>query len=158
MGSFGADELVVQGYRACHRCGEWLIDTKTTVAVCPDCRRTLKELSDRGRLRYEVEGRTFQTKIRSRKGHAKARKTPEYVAARKARDRANMAALQRLKHLYRPMYDMIYEEECIRQGVVLKGASRQTPRPRIVSQTLLQDILDAEERESEVAERLASGR
>lgn len=140
--------MEVHSYKQCGGCGEWLPDTETRPApqLCPQCSRDAKALIDGNRLAYEVEGRKFTTKPQARKKPKKrAKQTPEQHENRKAWERARMRTLVRLAEIYRPMYELIFAEEKIREG--LDPTMRHcAPRPKAIAADLIADIEDARER------------
>jgi hypothetical protein len=149
----GVDELVIAGYLAC-RCGAWIVDPgpRAAVVLCDDCRGALKDRSDAGRLRYEVNGRTYEAKPRPkrrpprRKPRTNSRLTPEQRDVRRRTDRARMRTYVRLARIYRPMYELIFAQEKAREG--LDPAVRSSiPRPKAIEAEILRDLAEAEERE-----------
>lgn len=158
----GADGLVVQGYIPC-RCGEWMIDPGPTssIRLCADCRAALKDKADQGRLRYEVEGRTFTTpppqKRRPQKRRPRSgRLTTEQRDRRRRTDRAKIRAYVRLARIYRPMFELLYAEEKLREGLDPTIHSA-IPRPRAIEAELLRDLAEAEERDLATGARLRAG-
>lgn len=117
--------------------------------MCPACRADLSAKIDEARLAYEVQGRTFHTPPpRPPKKPSKRKKvlTPEQKEDRRKLDRARMRAYVRLAHIYRPMYEMLLNEEKLAEG--LRPDTRSiTPRPRAVAQQLLDDLADSAERD-----------
>lgn len=163
MDRIGADEFVVEGYISC-RCGQWLIDPgeSSSIRLCPDCRGALSEKAAAGRLAYEVEGRSFTAAPRKRKKPPKRkaqpskRMTAEQRDRRRRTDRAKIRAYVRLARIYRPMFELLFAQEKLREG--LDPTTRSAiPRPRAIEAEILRDLAEAEERDSERGERLRAG-
>ena len=139
----------VHGYVECE-CGELLphTDLRPAPALCPACQVAAAGKASEARLTYEIQGRTFHTPPPRKPKRAKPKKkplTPEQKDARRRLDRARMRAYVRLAGIYRPMYEMLLNEEKLREGLPPDTKSR-TPRPRAVAATLLADIDEAHER------------
>lgn len=68
-------------------------------------------------------------------------------------DRAKMRAYVRLARIYRPMFEIVFAEEKLREGLnpAIKSA---IPRPRAIEAEILRDLAEAEERESRPGARL----
>lgn len=142
-----ADTLDVHGYKEC-RCGELLPDSTFRPAppMCPSCRADLADRITAARLTYEVEGRTFHTPERVRPKRKKAKPlTAEAKAQRRKFDRARMRAMVRLTQIYRPMFELLFNEEKLREGLHPDTRSH-APRPRAVAAELLADVAEAQER------------
>jgi hypothetical protein len=142
----GADAYVPLGYTAC-RCGEWVVTPVdgSTLALCPECRAALKGRSDEGRLRYEIDGRAFTRKPPKPRKRHHAKRTPAQKETRRKLDRARIRAYVRLAEIYRPMYELLYAEEKLREGLEPSTASVR-PRPRAIAAQLEADLDEAEER------------
>lgn len=146
------DEFTVEGYIACG-CGAWLPNTELRPApsMCPDCQADLRSQLDGQRFRYEVQGRILTANdLRAKPRPTKVYpKTEKNIEDRRKLDRARMRAFVRLSHVYWPMFEMILNEEKLREG--LKPDSRRlAPRPRAVARELLRDLEEAEERNGRV--------
>lgn len=148
LGTMNEDEpLDVFGYVQC-KCGSYLPDTSERPAppMCPKCRSDLRERTTAARLTYEVQGRTFHTPERVRKPAKRKKKpTKEALETRRAIDRAKIRAYVRLAHIYRPMFELLFNEEKLREGLHPDTKSIR-PRPRAVAEELLADVAEAQER------------
>ena len=144
-----SDDFEIAGYLEC-QCGSLLPHTELRPAppMCPECRRDLVAKIDQAQLAYEVQGRTFRTpkpKAPAKRRGKKPPLTAKQKDDRRRLDRARMRAYVRLARIYRPMYEMLLDEEKVAEG--LRPATKSiTPRPRAVAQALLDDVADAEER------------
>ncbi len=139
----------ILGYVEC-ACGNLMphTDLRPAPAMCPDCQVAAGEKARAARLTYEVQGRTFHTPPPRKPKRAKPKKrplTPEQKDARRRLDRARMRAYVRLAGIYRPMYEMLLNEEKLREGLPPDTRSH-APRPRAVAEALLADIEEAHER------------
>ena len=116
--------------------------------MCGDCRAALAAKNDEARLAYEVQGRTFHTSPPKKPSKRTAKKRPlteKQKDERRRLDRARMRAYVRLARIYRPMYEMLLNEEKLVEG--LKPDTKSiAPRPRAVAQALLDDVAEADER------------
>lgn len=154
----GADEFVVEGYGLC-RCGQWLVEVipGSTMGLCADCRAQVGTAAHEEQFVYEAHGRRFTQQPRAPRKPKQRRakhQTSEQRAARQGRDRARIRALVRLQRIYRPMYEVLYAEECVREGVQA-SPNRGRPRPKAISAELLRDVSDAADRDAARAERIA---
>lgn len=116
--------------------------------MCPECRADLAAKIDQARLTYEVQGRTFRTPAPAKPRKRKAPKrtlTDQQKEERRALDRARMRTFVRLSNIYRPMYELVLNEEKLKEGLH-PDTIAQGPRVRAIAQTLLDDVADAEER------------
>lgn len=138
-------DFEVHGYRQCV-CGEFMADhpTKPAPALCPPCRRAATERATQARLTYEVQGHTFRTPAPKTPKKPKRPKklSPAKADRRRRRDRAKIRAYVRLAAIYRPMFDLLYAEEKLKEG--LSPVIEPTiPRTRADGSELVADVADA---------------
>ena len=142
--------LDIWGYVEC-RCGSLLPHTELRPAppMCPECRADLSAKIDQARLAYEVQGRTFHTPAPKKPAKPRKKKpalTEKQKEDRRKLDRARMRAYVRLARVYRPMYELLLDQEKAAEG--LRPVTRSiTPRPRAIAQALIDDLAEADERE-----------
>lgn len=105
------DDLEVEGYDFCPRCGEWVLAGKK---MCGDCARAVAEAADEV-IALDVDG----TKVMMTPPRRAKPKRYEWTrtSADRARDRARTRAWIRLARIYEPMFAAIYWEEQVREGL-----------------------------------------
>lgn len=157
----GADEFMVEGHIPCERCDAWIVDVPgRTTKLCGGCSSDLGKLADAVRFAYEVDGERFTApppptpKKRKQPFRSMDSRGRERM---RAHDRARSRALFRLARVYRPMFEVLLNEEKLREGL---DPTSTTPLPAATATAdeLLADIAEAQEREAERARRLAEGR
>lgn len=144
-----SDGFQIHGYVECE-CGELLPHTELRPAppMCPECRADLAAKVAEAQIAYEVQGRTFTTpqpKPPKRRTGKKKPLTEKQKDDRRKLDRARMRAYVRLARIYRPMYEMLLDQEKVAEGL-RPDTKSITPRPRAVAQQLLDDVAEADER------------
>ncbi len=116
------DDFEAVGYFFCRNCGEPLMKgaVGTSRGLCSPCRSEEGRGLTRQRLRYEVEGRTYDTgdpEIRRNKKYGTRVRSEE----QKAHDRlvwaSRSAAMARLTTIYRPMFEILFAEEKAKRGI-----------------------------------------
>lgn len=144
-----SDGFQIHGYLECG-CGALLPHTELRPAppMCPECRADLAAKVTEAQIAYEVQGRTFTTpppKPPKRRTGKKKPLTEKQKDDRRKLDRARMRAYVRLARIYRPMYEMLLDQEKVAEGL-RPDTKSITPRPRAVAQQLLDDVAEADER------------
>lgn len=138
------DDFEVVGYFFCRNCAEPLLKgaVGTARGLCPPCRKKEREGLMQQRLRYEVEGRRYDTgdpELRRNKKYGTRVRSEDQKAHDRLVFRARSAALTRLAAIYRPMYEILFAEEKAKRGVeaVVRWSS---PRGLSVRQAALEDL------------------
>lgn len=141
-------EVVVEGYVACE-CGTFMPDApdRPAKALCPDCRATLMGRVQDAQVAFEVEGHRVLTSARKPKQRPKVTHhlSIDGKEFRRRSDRARMRAFVRLAKVYAPMFELLWEEEKLREGLPPVVNSR-TPRTAETAKMVAEDLADAEER------------
>lgn len=137
------DDLIVEGYITC-QCGSWILPQRQ---FCDECLEDLGAEVERA-VTIEVGGRPVHLAPRKPKKRPKQKpKKPKgsgnYSMERRARDRCHQRALARLMRIYEPMYEVIYFEEQIREGLEPKPfTSKTTHSPTATIESLISDLED----------------
>lgn len=117
------DDIVVAGYYACRRCGEWVPDGVGRRGYCTDCMRDIGDEARTIELAYEVEGRTLVSRPTRARKHRQPKRDPE---SRRAWNRARSRALQRLKRIHAPLYEVLLAQEKAELGLDPRLDKRST--------------------------------
>lgn len=115
--------LVVEGYKLC-RCGAWLTTEEAERSnLCWDCRAALNDAVREG-IEIEVDGVDVQLPRYVRPTPAPSKTNPEY---RRLYRRAQTRAWRRLAQIDRPLFQLLFDQEKARVGLV---ASKKRPGRR----------------------------
>lgn len=155
------DEFDVLGHHRCPACNEWTPTVRASATkLCVECQVDVAQRAAEARFTYEVEGREYELASRPRpkaRVREERRRSEEGKDIDRRRNRARHRALERLAVIYRPMFEMLFNEEKLRLGLEPTTVA-SAPRPSATMEALLADIEEAEEREAEAAERRAAAR
>lgn len=155
------DEFDVLGHHRCPACNEWTPTVRETATkLCVECQLDVAARATDARFTYEVEGREYEAPARPKPKATRReerRRSEEGKDIDRRRNRARHRALERLAVIYRPMFEVLFNEEKLRLGLE-PTTTASAPRPSATMEALLADIAEAEEREAEAAERRAAAR
>lgn len=98
------DELVVAGYVACGRCGEWIPEGRR---LCGDCTKAVETEAATVELAYEVAGR----RLVSRPTRGRRRKSGRDPERHRLWNRARSRATARLVKIHHPLYEVLLAQE-----------------------------------------------
>ncbi len=158
------DEFEVIGHHRCERCGNLIptVGGSHRQKLCGSCCGDVGEAVDAAAFAYEVEGRVYEVKAgkASRRQRPGAPARPRTETGRdldRRRGRARGRALTRLAAIYRPMFEVLLNEEKLRLGLD-PVTSAQEPRAYATTDELAADIFDSIERDAVLSARRNAGR
>lgn len=148
----GIDELVPVGYSACG-CGDYLAigSLQANRGRCDACQKRWHHELTEARLRFEVKGRTFESKPKASRARKRPNKPRPPTAANRAYSRARTRALVRLAQIYGPTFELLFAEEKAKVGVDPR-IRPNAAHPIAIEEALLADIAEAEAREERATE------
>lgn len=106
--------MVVAGYYACRKCGEWTPDNAGRRQICPDCLRNVGDQARTVELAYEVAGRVLVDRPTRARRHRQPKRDPK---SRRLWNRARGRAMQRLVRIHRPLYEVLLAQEKAELGL-----------------------------------------
>lgn len=125
------DDIVVAGYYACRRCGEWTPDGVGKRGYCPDCVKTTNDEAATIELAYQAHGRTLVSRP-TRARHKSKKRDP---ASRRTWNRARSRAMQRLVRIHRPLYEVLLAQEKAELGLD-PGIDQRSPGSGVIEKAI----------------------